>query len=72
MLRVRIAGSRALVDRRLAHLRHQPPHPTPANVMAVAAEVPDHLAAAVPGHVDERRIDDAPERSVSSVSGAGA
>lgn len=45
MLRVPIARARSLVDRRQTHLAHQPPHPATAHVMALAAQMPNRLAA---------------------------
>lgn len=47
MLRVRIAGPEALINRRRSHLRHQAPHTAAADIMALAPQAADHLAAAM-------------------------
>jgi len=57
VLRVRVAGSRPLVDRRQPHLRHQPPHPPAADVYTLARQMADHLPVAIPRHIEERRVD---------------
>jgi hypothetical protein len=57
MLRVRITRPGPLVYWRQPHLRHQTAHAAAANIMAGTPQVADHLAAAIPGHVEECRID---------------
>src|ERR1019366_8396421 len=57
VLGVRDRRARLLIDRRKAHLGHQPPHPHPAHAIAPPAKMPGHLARAVPGRLQERLVD---------------
>ena len=57
VLRVWITRAWPLVNRRQAHLRHQQPNPAAANLVAIAAQMPCHLAAAVPRARHERLVD---------------
>ncbi len=54
---MRIAGPGPLVDRRQAHLHHQPPCRPPSNIVTGAAQIARHLSAAVPRAVQEHRVD---------------
>src|ERR1039458_7653169 len=62
--RMRLARLRVLVDRRQAHLGHQPTDMVAPNAPAVASQVSRHLPRAVPGRLQELLVEEAhqPER----------
>jgi glutathione S-transferase len=53
-------------------LRHQPADTAATDLMAVTPQMANHLAAAIPGHVEERRVDHPLQRQHPSVFGTGA
>jgi hypothetical protein len=71
VLRMRLAGLRRLVDRRQTDLAHQPPNPLAAHAPALAAQVPRHLAGAIPRRFHERLIDDAHQLEVLEALASG-
>ena len=71
--RMRLTGPWSLVNRRQPHLRHQPPYTPTVDILADAAQTADHLATAISGHIEKRRVDHPGiSASVSWVSGTGA
>ena len=58
VLRMWLAGLRALVDRRQTHLEHQTTDAMAPNAPAVAPQMPGHLPRAVPGRLEELFVDE--------------
>ena len=71
VLGVRHRRPRPLVDWCQAHLRHQPPDALAADRIALAPQVPCHLPRAVPGRLQELRVDQTHQFQVQRVSPAG-
>lgn len=59
MLRMRLTGPGCLIDWRQTDLAHQTPDSLAADAPALAAQMPRHLARAIPGHFHKSLIDDA-------------
>jgi hypothetical protein len=62
MLRARVARPWALVDGGELHLRHQSSYPPTPDRVAEPLKVAGHLAAAIPGIIEERGVDHAHRR----------
>jgi len=55
---------RPLIDRLQSHLGHQPPHPLAANCIALAPQMPGHLARAIPRRLQDLPVDQPHQRKV--------
>src|SRR4051794_13458040 len=63
---MRRAGLWPLIDRRQAHLEHQPPHAVAADAPIVAPQMPCHLSRAVPRRLQELLVNETHENQVLS------